>query len=255
MKTDGRLSRGKIRKTLLLNAATRIVAELGSNALTHRAVAESAQVSLASVTYYFPSSHDLRSATYEYAGSQIGLEFSGLVRTTSDIEALPNICADFTARLVTDHRINTITVFEMILAAGHDPQLRPVTGLLNKRLAKLLKPYLRSNAAAQTASAAIQGLVLTALAIDRPNTGNWLRGAVGDLIRRYRTGPPQQSANRLISPVRKEKHGTVPHGNQRARLDHSLHRVSPRRLSRQDLRNTNCGFGSQLWLGVNLCGI
>jgi TetR/AcrR family transcriptional regulator, regulator of biofilm formation and stress response len=233
MKTDGRLSRGKARKTLLLDAAASIVAEFGANAVTHRAVANRAQVSLASVTYHFPSSHDLRSATYEYAGSRIGLEFAALVKTISDIEALPNICAAFTARLVTDHRMNTITVFEMILAAGHDPQLRPVTGLLNERLARLLKPYLGSNAAANTVSAAIQGLVLTALAVDRPNTGTWLRRTVGDLIRRYRSGPSQQPANRAMSSkARQKKHGTIPHNNQRARLDDRLYRVNPRRVSR-----------------------
>jgi DNA-binding transcriptional regulator YbjK len=140
MKADGRLSRGTTRKTLLLDAAVRIVAEFGANAHTHRAVAKSAEVSLASVTYHFPSSELLRSATYEYAGSRIGQELLRLVfETSSNLEALPDICADFTARLVTDHRIDTMTVFEMIMAAGHDPQLSPVTRLLNERLAKVLK--------------------------------------------------------------------------------------------------------------------
>jgi DNA-binding transcriptional regulator YbjK len=74
MKTDGRLSRGTTCKTLLLDAAVRIVAKFGANSLTHRAVAKDAHVSLASVTYHFPSSEALRSATYEYAGSQIGQE-------------------------------------------------------------------------------------------------------------------------------------------------------------------------------------
>ena len=197
MKTDGRLSRGMTRKTKLLDASLSIVAESGANALTHRAVAKQAQVSLASVTYHFPSSDDLRRATFEYAGSRIGMQFVGLVKSTLDIESLPEICAKFTVGLVTDHRTDTITVFEMILAAGHDPQLSPVTRLLNDRLAKLLKPYLRSNAAAKTVSAAIQGLVLTALAIDRPNRGSWLRSAVSDLIRRYRF--PSESGHSLIS--------------------------------------------------------
>jgi DNA-binding transcriptional regulator YbjK len=62
MKADGHLSRGTARKALLLDAAVRIVAEFGTNALTHRAVAKSAQVSLASITYHFPSSEALRSA-------------------------------------------------------------------------------------------------------------------------------------------------------------------------------------------------
>lgn len=213
MKADGRLSRGTTRKALLLAAAVRIVAEFGANALTHRAVAKSAQVSLASVTYHFPSSEALRSATYEYAGSQIGQELVRLVlETSSNVEALPDICADFTARLVTDHRINTMTVFEMIVAAGHDPQLSSVTKLLNERLAKLLAPYLGSKEAAYTVSAAMQGLVLTALAIDRPQSRQWLRSSVSDLIRRYRIVSSQQVANLSIpSHARQKKHG--PHAD------------------------------------------
>jgi TetR/AcrR family transcriptional regulator, regulator of biofilm formation and stress response len=234
MKADGRLSRGTTRKTLLLDAAVRIVAEFGANALTHRAVAKSAAVSLASVTYHFPSSEALRSATYEYAGSQIGRELARLVlETASNLEALPDICADFTARLVTDHRINTMTVFEMILAAGHDPQLSPVTKLLNERLARLLEPYLGSNAAAHRVGAAMRGLVLTALAINRPTSSKWLRSSVSDLIRRYRSVPPQQVANNSIpSQAIKEKNGTVPHTTQRARLDDRIRRVDPRRVPR-----------------------
>jgi TetR/AcrR family transcriptional regulator, regulator of biofilm formation and stress response len=213
MRGDGRLSRGRTRKTLLLDAAVRIVAEFGANALTHRAVAKSAQVSLASVTYHFPSSAALRSATYEYAGSRIGQEFARLVlETTSSPEAIPDICAGFTARLVTDHRIDTMTVFEMIVAAGHDPQLSPVTRLLNGRLASLVEPCLGNNEAAHTVSAAIQGLVLTALAIDRPDSSNWLRSTVSDLIRRYRIAPSQKVANSSIgSPTEQEEHGTIAH--------------------------------------------
>jgi TetR/AcrR family transcriptional regulator, regulator of biofilm formation and stress response len=232
MKADGRLSRGTTRKTLLLDAAVRIVAELGANALTHRAVAKDAEVSLASVTYHFPSSEALRSSTYEYAGSRIGQEFARLVlETASNLEALPDICAGFTVRLVTAYRIDTMTVFEMIVAAGHDPRLSSVTKLLNERLAKLLEPYLGSNQAAYTVSAAIQGLVLTALAIDRPNCRKWLRSSVSDLIRRYRILLPRQAAHSTASKQTKlEKHETVPHISQRARLDDRIRRVNPRRV-------------------------
>jgi TetR/AcrR family transcriptional regulator, regulator of biofilm formation and stress response len=232
MKADGRLSRGTTRKALLLDAAVHIVAEFGATALTHRAVAKGAQVSLASVTYHFPSGEALRSATYEYAGSRIGQEFARLVlETASNLEALPDICADFTARLVTDHRINTMTVFEMIVAAGHDPQLSPVSRLLNDRLAKLLQPYLESKAAANTVSAAIQGLVLTALAIGRPNSRKWLRTSVSDLIRRYRIVPSRQAARGSTSTqTKQEKHGTVAHTNQRPRLDDRIRRVNRHRV-------------------------
>jgi TetR/AcrR family transcriptional regulator, regulator of biofilm formation and stress response len=188
--TDGRLARGDARKTLLLDAAVRIVGEQGLGALTHRAVATGAAVSLASVTYHYPSIDDLRRATFEHAGSRIGLEFVGLIaHTAAEPDALPDICGDFTAHLVTERRTDTIAVFEMILAAGHDPELGPVKRLLDQRLAQLLAPYVGSEAAAFTVTAAMQGLVLTALAPDRARDPGWLRGAVSDLIRRYRAIP------------------------------------------------------------------
>ncbi|MEY9964972.1 DNA-binding transcriptional regulator YbjK [Streptacidiphilus sp. MAP12-16] len=187
---DGRLARGEARKTLLLDAAVRIVGEQGAGALTHRAVAAGAAVSLASVTYHYPSIDDLRQATFEHAGSRIGLEFLALVtRTASQPDALPELCGDFTAHLVADRRTDAIAVFEMILAAGHDPELGPVKRLLDQRLARLLEPYVGSEAAALTVTAAMQGLVLTALAPDPARDPQWLRGAVSDLIRRYRATP------------------------------------------------------------------
>ncbi|MEV6735804.1 TetR family transcriptional regulator [Streptomyces sp. NPDC051104] len=188
--TDGRLARGDARRTLLLDAAVRIVGEQGVGALTHRAVAAAAAVSLASVTYHYPSIDDLRRATFEHAGSRIGLEFVGLsAHTAEEPDALPDLCGDFTAHLVTERRTDTIAVFEMILAAGHDPELGPVKGLLEQRLARLLTPYVGSEAAAFTVTAAMQGLVLTALALDRAGEPGRLRDAVSDLIRRYRATP------------------------------------------------------------------
>jgi hypothetical protein len=104
---------------------------------------------------------------------------------------------DAAVRIVAEFGANALT--HRAVAAGHDPQLSPVTRLLNERLAKLLEPYLGSDAAAHTVSAAMQGLVLTAFAVDRPNSGKWLRSSVSDLIHRYRIVP---SLGRLpISPL------------------------------------------------------
>jgi DNA-binding transcriptional regulator YbjK len=187
---DGRLARGEARRALLLDAAVHIVGEQGAGALTHRSVATRAAVSLASVTYHYPSIDDLRRATFEHAGSRIGLEFRALIsHTAAQPDALPELCGDFTAHLVADRRTDAIAVFEMVVATGHDSELGPVKGLLDQRLARLLEPYLGSTGAALTVTAAMQGLVLTALTPDPARDPQWLRDAVTDLIRRYRTTP------------------------------------------------------------------
>ena len=184
METDGRLARGAARRALLLKAAARVVAGQGSAALTHRAVATEAGVSLASVTYHFASAADLRRAVFEHAGSAIGLELAALVaEAAQDAETVPAVCADFAARLADERRIETAAVFEMIVAAGHDAELRPVARFYQDQLTELFLPYTGDAAAARTVGSAVQGLVLTAVMGGEHGA---LHGAVEDLIRRYR---------------------------------------------------------------------
>ncbi len=185
---DGRLARGAARRRLLLDAAVRIVAGSGSGSLTHRAVAAEAHVSVASVTYHFPSIGVLRRETLEYAGSGIGLELADLVLAAAKhVDDIPEICAEFAVRLVKERRVETAAVFELIVAAGHDDELRPLVEIYNDRLADLLMHYEGDRGRARTVGAAIQGLLLEQVAgVASPEPGG-LGRAVADLIRRYRT--------------------------------------------------------------------
>jgi DNA-binding transcriptional regulator YbjK len=180
---DGRLARGATRRALLLDAAARVVAERGSGALTHRAVAAEAGVSLASVTYHFASATGLHRAVFEHVGSAIGLELAALVAgAAQDAATVPAVCADFAVRLASELRVETAAVFEMIVAAGHDAGLRPVAWFFRDRLTELFLPYVGDITAARTVGSAVQGLVLTAVMSGEHGA---LRGAVEDLIQRY----------------------------------------------------------------------
>ena len=194
---DGRLARGATRRGLLLDAAVRVVAARGSGALTHRSVAAEAQVSIASVTYHFPSIGELRHETLEHAGSSIGLELADLVLAASTrIEEIPDICAAYAVRLVTERRVETAAVFELIVAAGHDEDLKPVVALYNGLLADLLMPYTGDRRDAMTAGGAVQGLLLVQLASAFPVDPSGLAEAVADLIRRYRAKEPTGGQDR-----------------------------------------------------------
>jgi DNA-binding transcriptional regulator YbjK len=183
---DGRLARGAVRRDLLLDSAVRVVADIGSGSLTHRAVASEAGVSVASVTYHFPSISDLRGSTLQHAGSRIGMQLVELVSdATARVEDTPDLCAAFAVRLVEEQRVDTAAVFELIVAAGHDPALRPVVGAFNGYLANLLAPYIGDRDRALRVGAAIQGLVLVHLASSSSNSD--LGDAVADLIRRFRS--------------------------------------------------------------------
>jgi DNA-binding transcriptional regulator YbjK len=184
---DGRLARGAARRALLLDAAVQVVGERGFAALTHRAAAEEAGVSLASVTHHFPSIGDLRRAMFGQAGSAIGFELAGLVAAAANnTDATPAVCADFADRLISESRVETAAVFEMIVAAGHDAELRTVARFFQDRLTDVFLPYVGEPASARAVGAAVQGLLLTALASGEHAA---LRGRVEDLIRRYRRSP------------------------------------------------------------------
>jgi DNA-binding transcriptional regulator YbjK len=188
---DGRLARGSARRSLLLNAAVRVVADSGFGSLTHRAVAAAAKVSVASVTYHFPSISQLRREALAHAGSSIGLELAELVSAASaSADDTPEICAAYAVRLVVERRVETAAVFELIVAAGHDEDLRPLVAFYHGMLADLLTPYEGDPGRAQTAAAAVQGLLLVQMVRPVPDDPRVFGVAVADLIRRYRGKDP-----------------------------------------------------------------
>jgi DNA-binding transcriptional regulator YbjK len=75
-KTPGRAAprtirpRGAARREALLEATLQIVADTGADAVTHRRVAEVAQLPLASTTYYFESKEQLLTAALEVAAER-----------------------------------------------------------------------------------------------------------------------------------------------------------------------------------------
>jgi len=185
MEKDGRFARGDARRQLILDAAVQVIALEGAGNLTHRAVAGKARISLASVTYHFPSIEELRTSVFEHAGERIGLAFRALIENADfHRDDIPEIVAEYGASLITARREETVAVFEMIVATAHNPELRPVIQFFDARLADLLEPYVGTRGRAAIVTAAIQGLILTALTL---NTGEAnLRAAIADLVSLFR---------------------------------------------------------------------
>jgi DNA-binding transcriptional regulator YbjK len=67
---DASRPRGPARREALLEAVLRIVADTGADAVTHRRVAEVAQLPLASTTYWFDSKDHLLTAALELAAER-----------------------------------------------------------------------------------------------------------------------------------------------------------------------------------------
>ncbi|GAA2694658.1 MULTISPECIES: TetR family transcriptional regulator [Actinosynnema] len=189
MVNDGRAltARGAQRRTELLDAAIAVVAAGGSGVLTHRAVAATAHASLASVTYHFSSIEDLRRSMFERALQVVDDRLTATA-ATGPPEELPRLAADYVLALVTEHRDAAAAVQEMIVAAAHDPALRPTFHAYHEHLAEHLAPCVGGRTAGLAVAATLQGLVLTALAHPdlEPET---FHAAVLDLIDRLRVDP------------------------------------------------------------------
>lgn len=183
--------RGAARRAALLDGAISVVASNGSGDLTHRAVASTAQVSLASVTYHFGSIEDLRNATFERALAILDEELTTAVQNGGTLERMPRVFADYVVALLTDHREAAITVNEMIVAASHDQHLRATFHAYQQHFAGLLDHCVGGHEAGLMVAAALQGLILSALTYpgegraDSSDVASW-RAAVVDLINRVR---------------------------------------------------------------------
>ena len=121
---------GNDRRTLLLQTARRLIAEDGIDAVSHRAVADAAGVSLGSTTYWFESRQHMLIASLEYF---IRLEIEGLNERLSGILGKKlsrrRLVDEFTALLLPqleDERWRTVAMYTMMLEASRQPELEDV---------------------------------------------------------------------------------------------------------------------------------
>jgi TetR/AcrR family transcriptional regulator, regulator of biofilm formation and stress response len=82
--------RGAARRVALLEATLQIVADTGADAVTHRRVAEVAQLPLASTTYYFESKEQLLTATLELAAERDLARLRGVAEQRRRLPASPD---------------------------------------------------------------------------------------------------------------------------------------------------------------------
>jgi DNA-binding transcriptional regulator YbjK len=120
--------RGLARREALLEAVLRIVADTGPDSVTHRRVAEVAELPLASTTYWFDSKEDLLSAALELAAERDIAQLQA--RAASDREA--DDALDAVLALIVDpldeglraSRGSLIAAYALWLEAARRPALR-----------------------------------------------------------------------------------------------------------------------------------
>jgi len=126
--------RGAARRDALLDAVLRIVAEVGTDAVTHRRVAEVAGLPLASTTYWFESKEHLLTAALERAAERdIERLDDFLSDSAAAIEDPPSIAVDAILGPVEEreqaNRGSLLAIYALMLEAARRPALRAI----NKR--------------------------------------------------------------------------------------------------------------------------
>ena len=144
----GAYARGREREEKLLDALLRIVAREGLSAVSHRSVAEEAEIPTGSVSYYFPKRTDLvRGAFSHLARKQLERIEAIEVEGTAE-ENLAAIAEFVTQTILGELQSGSIasaaTEFELILAISRDPDLAPEYREFRERLFAIQERLARS---------------------------------------------------------------------------------------------------------------
>jgi DNA-binding transcriptional regulator YbjK len=127
--------RGAARREALLEAVLRIVADVGPDAVTHRRVAEEAELPLASTTYWFDSKEHLLTAALELAAERdtARLLAASSSHPTGDetvdelVDAVVGTMIDSCTAEAPASRRSLMATYSMMLEAARRPALREVS--------------------------------------------------------------------------------------------------------------------------------
>jgi DNA-binding transcriptional regulator YbjK len=170
--------RGTARRDAILRAAVALIGEQGPDALTHRAVAERAGLSLSATTYWFSSKEEIfREAVALAAGEEVE-RLERLVLDLAPRRVEPAAWArELSAALAADVRQNParpVAMYEFVLEASREPELRDEVARWETAHLRLAEAGLRAVGSADPETdahivvAVVSGLMLGLLANPNP---------------------------------------------------------------------------------------
>jgi len=162
----------------ILAATMAVIGEQGLQAVTHRAVARRAEVSLGAISHHFATREDLLHSTLRHAAAaEVGrLERLALSLQAQAFDTREWISA-MAAALGGDLKRNPtrhLAQFELLLACARDPELRELSRAWREAHLRVSEVGLRAagskapDAHAQLLIAAVTGLLLKQLAYPEP---------------------------------------------------------------------------------------
>ncbi|MBS9532488.1 TetR family transcriptional regulator [Mycobacterium sp. M1] len=186
--------KGERRRYALVSAAAELLCEGGFDAVRHRAVAQRADLPLASTTYYFSSLHELIASAVEHIGmlevAQLRARIAGLSRRRRSAETT----ADMLVELLVDEDSDAqgidqlISRYERYMACARQPALRDIQRrILHQRSDAVVEVVERSGRVTRMEMAydlvcMVDGAVMAALVDDRVGPRAAARAAVIDVI-------------------------------------------------------------------------
>ena len=188
---ESKRPRGAARREALLEAVLEIVAEVGAEAVTHRRVAEQAQLPLASTTYWFDSKEDLLTAALELAAERDVArlhELADRLRERDPVEAVLATVLDPVDE--PSSRASLMATYALLLEAARRPALQELarrwTAAYLETIGELLERAgsARPREDAHLILSAADGLLLEQLAAGiaedpRPALGRLVRILIG----------------------------------------------------------------------------
>jgi DNA-binding transcriptional regulator YbjK len=169
---DGRRARGTASREAIVNAAVRIVVSRGLAAVTHRAVAEEAAVSLARTTYHFPTVEALLRAVQRHFTDGFDARLLEMISAARGRHAsIVDVCCDFLAELVGTRRGELLATLELGVAAARRPEVRSTGERSGDGVIPIIMTFGADEDRARTIFAAFYGFaVLGAMRSDRTSS-------------------------------------------------------------------------------------
>ena len=183
VKVDGRLERGTSTRERILDAAIEIIAKGGQSAATQRTVAEQAGVSLASITYHFPTAKELLVAAMRRAA---GIAVAHIEAMGERVLAGEISLVDVTLEYIEIHRSGAfaagLVAMELQMAAVRDPELRDSGEANIESLRSSYEQLVDSPGLDEAAAAAFTGLLFIELGSNREADSAETRNRVRTMI-------------------------------------------------------------------------
>ncbi|MDT7756523.1 MAG: TetR/AcrR family transcriptional regulator, regulator of biofilm formation and stress response [Mycobacterium sp.] len=128
-RSTGNTARGAQRRIEIIDAAIKVMAQVGLVGLSMRVVANQAQMPLGALSYYFDDKSDLVAQAFQQLSDR---EIERVVRTAEQLQ--PTMSAEQLADLVADMIIDgftspqgaIVTRYELVTEASRDERLRPM---------------------------------------------------------------------------------------------------------------------------------